>query len=210
MANELKPCPFCGGSNLDTYYCDIEGWIAHIKCDDCDDMIGPMSEFKYENKEEAYEDASKRWDTRPAAPVEGLKTVGFDLEEIRKAVFGDVGDEPDVYSDYDYLCELSRKMREAVRFCSQAEAIIAAKDAKIADLENELSSFRSSFKEQTSLKADNAALTARVKELEHDLNGAKGNAKNASSNSIYWRGQYEALKAENEKKQTVKWDADGF
>ena len=65
MASELKPCPFCAGSNLETYYADIEGWIAHIKCIDCDDMIGPMSEFKYETQEEAYEDASKRWNTRP-------------------------------------------------------------------------------------------------------------------------------------------------
>nr|WP_278388442.1 Lar family restriction alleviation protein [Brucella intermedia] len=65
MASELKPCPFCGSSDLETYYADIEGWIAHIKCIDCDDMIGPMSEFKYETQEEAYEDASKRWNTRP-------------------------------------------------------------------------------------------------------------------------------------------------
>jgi hypothetical protein len=64
--------------------------------------------------------------------------------------------------------------------------------------------------ELVNLRADNAALTARVKELEHDLNGAKGNAKNALSDLDYWRGQYEALKAENEKNKTVKWDADGF
>lgn len=90
---------------------------------------------------------------------------------------------------------------------SQADAIIAAERARYGELEE----IAAGLVERTDrAEADNAALTARVKELEHDLNGAKGNAKNASSNCIYWRGQYEALKAENEKKQTVKWDADGF
>lgn len=37
-----------------------------------------------------------------------------DLEDVRKAVFGDVGDEPDVYADYDRLSELSGKMRKAI------------------------------------------------------------------------------------------------
>lgn len=37
-----------------------------------------------------------------------------DLEEVRKAVFGDVGDEPDVYADYDRCVELQGKMRRAI------------------------------------------------------------------------------------------------
>jgi hypothetical protein len=37
-----------------------------------------------------------------------------DLEEVRKAVFGDVGDEPNVYADYDRCVELAAKMRRAL------------------------------------------------------------------------------------------------
>lgn len=43
-----------------------------------------------------------------------------DLEEVRKAVFGDVGDEPDVYSDYDRCSELSGKMRRALSALTQS------------------------------------------------------------------------------------------
>lgn len=41
-------------------------------------------------------------------------TALADLEEVRKAVFGDVGDEPNVYADYDRLSELAGKMRHAL------------------------------------------------------------------------------------------------
>ena len=37
-----------------------------------------------------------------------------DLEEVRKAVFGDVGNEPDVYADHDRCIELAAKMRRAI------------------------------------------------------------------------------------------------
>lgn len=40
--------------------------------------------------------------------------VVAELEEVRKAVFGDVGDEPDIYPDYDRCCELAGKMRRAI------------------------------------------------------------------------------------------------
>ena len=38
-----------------------------------------------------------------------------DLEEVRRAVFGDIGDEPDVYADYDRCSDLANKMREAIK-----------------------------------------------------------------------------------------------
>lgn len=63
---ELKPCPFCGGNNLRFNLSDIEGWIAHVECTDCDDMLGPMSEYKYDDKADAEEDAAKVWNRRPA------------------------------------------------------------------------------------------------------------------------------------------------
>lgn len=37
-----------------------------------------------------------------------------DLEDVRKAVFGDVGDEPDIYADYDRLSATAGKMRQAI------------------------------------------------------------------------------------------------
>lgn len=65
-AIELKPCPFCGGNSLEYQLSDIEGWIAHVLCTDCDDMLGPMSECKYDDQSEAKEDAAKAWNRRPA------------------------------------------------------------------------------------------------------------------------------------------------
>lgn len=62
---ELKPCPFCGGTNLRFNLSDIEGWIAHVECTDCDDMLGPMSEYKYPDKEDAEQDAAAVWNKRP-------------------------------------------------------------------------------------------------------------------------------------------------
>lgn len=62
--SELLPCPFCGGNNLEIQHSDIEGWIAHVACKDCDDMIGPMSKYKYDDKDEAAADASEVWNRR--------------------------------------------------------------------------------------------------------------------------------------------------
>lgn len=44
-----------------------------------------------------------------------------DLDEVRKAVFGDVGDEPDVYADYDRCSELCGKMARAIAALSAKE-----------------------------------------------------------------------------------------
>lgn len=46
---------------------------------------------------------------------------------------------------------------------------------------------------QPEVKADVAALEKEIKDLKHDLASARGQAKNATSNLDYWRGQYEAL-----------------
>jgi Lar family restriction alleviation protein len=65
QSEELKPCPFCGGKNLSFRLSDIEGWIAHVECTDCDDMLGPMSEWKHDDKEDAEKDAAAVWNRRP-------------------------------------------------------------------------------------------------------------------------------------------------
>jgi hypothetical protein len=44
-----------------------------------------------------------------------LLGICVDLEEVRKAAFGDVGDSPDIYGDYDELSRLAGVMRKALR-----------------------------------------------------------------------------------------------
>jgi hypothetical protein len=69
MTDKLLPCPFCGGANLAYDMSDIDGWIAHVECRDCNDMLGPMSKFKYDDELEAQGDAANVWNTRAPAPA---------------------------------------------------------------------------------------------------------------------------------------------
>lgn len=64
MSERLKPCPFCGSNSLEFRDSDIEGWISHVSCLDCDDMIGPMSKYKYDDVEDAHADAAEAWNRR--------------------------------------------------------------------------------------------------------------------------------------------------
>lgn len=48
-------------------------------------------------------------------------SVIADLDEVRRAVFGDVGDEPNVYADYDLCSELQGKMRRALACLTAVE-----------------------------------------------------------------------------------------
>lgn len=45
-----------------------------------------------------------------------MDEVISNLETIYREVFGYVGDEPDIYSDYDRCVELMGKMQDAIRF----------------------------------------------------------------------------------------------
>lgn len=159
MASELKPCPFCGGNNLNTYYCDIEGWIAHIKCDDCDDMIGPMSEYKYESQEEAYKDAATRWNTRPApaATDTGLETVGY----AHRGTIGLLLE--GAVSKAVIVLKAGGDFRTPVMLVEQAVELLAAKDA---DIDRVLADNRRCIGRIAELEADNAAQAARIKELD--------------------------------------------
>lgn len=61
----MLPCPFCGSERLRVEYEDIDGWIASVCCDgDCEDMVGPTSEYKYEGKAAAAKDAINQWNRR--------------------------------------------------------------------------------------------------------------------------------------------------
>jgi hypothetical protein len=46
---------------------------------------------------------------------EALQAVLDDLASIHKAVFGDIGDRPDVYADYDRCLDLERRMSRALK-----------------------------------------------------------------------------------------------
>lgn len=56
--------------------------------------------------------------TKPVSPL--IES----LEEIREAVFGHVGSEPNVYADYDKLCELSGKMRDIISTVTHNEKLL--------------------------------------------------------------------------------------
>ena len=43
-----------------------------------------------------------------------FQKILIDLEQVYGETFGYIGGEPDVYHDYDRLCELDRKMRSAI------------------------------------------------------------------------------------------------
>ncbi|TCQ80010.1 hypothetical protein EDF68_10355 [Ochrobactrum sp. BH3] len=93
--------------------------------------------------------------TRPAAPVDGLEVVSYEVfyaptREWTKTTI------PNYYRDNDNL------VRELVTR-TQAEAIIAAERA---NTETALDQRNMTIADLARLEADNAALTARVKELE--------------------------------------------
>ena len=77
-----------------------------------------------------------------------------DLEDVRKAVFGDVGDEPDIYADYDLCTELSGKMRRAIAAIAAQEQVpvdVATTEQRHAEQrrrESEHAAFHKWFKER--------------------------------------------------------------
>lgn len=87
-ALKLPLCPFCQQQtdwNLD----DIDGWIASVSCSGCD-MVGPMSEFKYDDPEEAKVDALARWHRGfpPAADAGEVREKGCQCADCG-APYGD-------------------------------------------------------------------------------------------------------------------------
>lgn len=79
-AVDLLPCPFCGGVSLRFTHYDIDGWISHVECLDCDDMLGPMSAYKYDTKAEAEVDAAEVWNRRSPAPASAGKVKALQFE----------------------------------------------------------------------------------------------------------------------------------
>ncbi|MEN5297505.1 Lar family restriction alleviation protein [Brucella sp. TWI559] len=145
MANELKPCPFCHK----TSYLKIEMYLDP-SFEEYHGFTVVCSAAGYEGTErgcgssggwgETEAGAATAWNTRPAAPVEGL--IRYDI-----SMFGNGA--------------VEMGGGEYVRF-EQAEAIIAAKDKRLQEWQNK---WAQTDMLRLKAEADNAALTARVKEL---------------------------------------------
>ena len=80
----LEPCPFCGGMKLDVVTEDIDHYIAHVRCLDCDDMLGPMSEYKYADPGDARADAICRWNKR--APTRAQAARESQVAKLLEAI----------------------------------------------------------------------------------------------------------------------------
>ncbi|MDX0759572.1 restriction alleviation protein, Lar family [Sinorhizobium medicae] len=96
---ELKPCPFCGSANLRFRDSDIEGWISHVECLDCDDMLGPMSKYKYDDVEDARADAANVWNRR-ALPRERGEVKEIIAAQVQSVCDWDDRTSPDDYPDH--------------------------------------------------------------------------------------------------------------
>lgn len=180
MANELKPCPFCNGS---AEIVEDDGWFF-ARCENSACPPAPQTPSVADA-----DTAARDWNTRPAAPVEGLETVRWE-------VFTRDNWHSDHPQSWATRKQEGRKVRELVTR-PQAETIIASKDAEIdrlqkinamimGDDENAPRYTTKRLKQEVervtqvmrgeasdreahvkTLEADNAALTARVKELEN-------------------------------------------
>jgi len=118
MANELKPCPFCGG--VDKVKCTIFMSVFQVQCFEC-----KSSAYGSNNKDQAI----AAWNTRPAAPVEELETVGYVPSEYgRQLDFQGLGISR-LYKNEGASGQVAVVTR------SQAEAIIAAERARYHALE---------------------------------------------------------------------------
>ncbi|WP_391564602.1 Lar family restriction alleviation protein [Sinorhizobium meliloti] len=116
---ELKPCPFCGSANLRFRDSDIEGWISHVECVDCDDMLGPMSEYKYDDVEDARADAANVWNRR-APPRERGEVKEIIAAQVQSVCDWDDRTSPDDYPDHLLITpeELTEILENVVDFAA--------------------------------------------------------------------------------------------
>lgn len=173
MASELKPCPFCGSSQLSfrsTPDMDTDGKFHRISCNECG--ASSRATFAMDACPLFFEELSKAWNTRPTpvAPVSPdatgkcgeLVTVG-EVSTVRESVAAFAGH------------MLSRQLKPGDLLClrSQAEELLAAERAKYRDaMEKLVDSQRETLvwqQQAIDLKADNAALTAEISAISGHL-----------------------------------------
>ena len=164
MANELKPCPFCGSKARmwpSQTKSDSEGSYEIIGCSNIDCLIEPTTDEYL-----PYAEAVIRWNTRPAAPVEGLETVKWQVKDFADSWFT-VDNELGAQAAAEHYGSLVRELVTR----SQAEAIIAAKEEAVKSRINYWSEHYAQQHDRAEKAEDeNAALTARVKELDGECN----------------------------------------
>lgn len=127
--SKLLPCPFCGS--------DARMWPSHTKadedgsyeiigCSNVECLIEPTTEDYL-----PYDEALKRWNTRPTpAPCDELVTV------IHRGKYRADGEQYyRYYRDLDGGYDPEKYEEQALVTRHNAEAVIAAKDARIKELE---------------------------------------------------------------------------
>ncbi|MCX2696669.1 hypothetical protein [Ochrobactrum chromiisoli] len=165
MANELKPCLASFIKWTRQHHANWNLSPVHIN--------GQFSKFMDPDTDTAWLGFEAAWNTRHAAPVEGLDTV-----ETQMRCLLQTGNHqwrnPRLPSELSFIrangkdeAGIPYELRELVTR-SQAEAINASKDARIEFLERVTADQETQIVKQSTLEADNAALTARVKELEEE------------------------------------------
>lgn len=152
MANELKPCPFCNSTDVSVNRME-KACMSWVSCKSCG-LDTPSETGTTDDQAVSY------WNTRPGAPVEGLDVVAY-AEQFASGAIEVV------------RVNKSRHCTTPLVTRSQAEAIITAERnrAEVAEykLDQAVNTVQPMIIQRAErAEADNAALTARVKEqVEH-------------------------------------------
>ncbi len=188
MASELKPCPFCGSERaapIPANKKSTERLFPIVRCMGCfTDVPGKTNDFSLECTT-----AIERWNTRPTPVAPVSPDATGKCGELETAGYGYVNS----LGELEYAAPTASEMR-STPLClrSQAEKLLASERAEkekieaawleaegiISDLKAELAEAlrgnryaqleRIAVQRAEKAEADNAALTARVKELEKE------------------------------------------
>ncbi|ASV86114.1 restriction alleviation, Lar family protein [Ochrobactrum quorumnocens] len=192
----LKPCPFCGSTASHSQFTGNGFTLPRVKytevrCDKCHITTEPQ-QLLFPDKDKAL----AAWNTRPAAPVEGLEVVAYRYRHVdyvnwtyseskhprpdihneelvtrpqAGAIIAELQAKAKDYREHSERLEKRLEREEVTR--SRAVELLAAKDAEwqvAANLGSEVN--RNLASRVNALEADNAALTARVKRLDTPYN----------------------------------------
>lgn len=158
MASELKPCPFCGGTDVNLYH-SAKTFMSWVSCKSCG--LEAPSETGITDAE-----AITYWNTRsaPAATDAGLVTIGgINLASGEMISCKDFDDGNPLHIP---CCRKDRAEELlAAERAEKEEARQAWKEA-VAMYEQEKARVDPALKRVSDLEADNAAMDARIKERD--------------------------------------------